>query len=232
MPTHIAAVETAQVESARRRKTRDRLMDAAYEVFAETGVHAASVEMITERAGFTRGAFYSNFDTKEGLFFALAERENRIRLERLQEGVDAILPEIDRVPLTEATLGDVVTRFLELQSDDARWCIVQSEFKLLAMRDSTVAASFLAYQRSFLSQLADCIDDAVRSVGLRFTMGPIAAIGIIVNVYESAVQEAILEGGNTGSMTAPPMARATLPALVQSLTEPLAASRQIRGLSG
>jgi AcrR family transcriptional regulator len=221
MPMQFAAAETAQVESARRRKTRDRLMDAAYEVFAETGVHAASVEMITERAGFTRGAFYSNFDTKEELFFALAERENRIRFERLQEGVDAILPELDSTPLTEATLGDVVTRFLELQSDDPRWCIVQSEFRLLAMRDPAVAANYLAYQRGFLSQLAERIDAAVRSVGLRFTMEPIAAIGIIVNVYESALQEAILEGGDANAITAPPMARSTLPALVQALTEPL-----------
>ncbi|HEV7848444.1 MAG TPA: TetR/AcrR family transcriptional regulator [Mycetocola sp.] len=221
MPSEIATVEPAQIESARRRKTRDRLMDAAYEVFAETGVPAASVEMITERAGFTRGAFYSNFDTKEELFFALAERENRIRLERLQEGVDAILPELDQAPLTEATLGDVVARFLELQSDDQRWCIVQSEFKLLAMRNPAVAASYLAYQRGFLAQLADRIDDAVRSVGLRFTLEPITAIGIIVNVYESALQEAILEGSDSDSISAPPMARATLPALVSSLTEPL-----------
>ena len=221
MPTEVAVAETAQVESARRRKTRDRLIDAAYEVFAETGVHAASVEMISERAGFTRGAFYSNFATKEELFFALAERENRIRFEGLQEGVDAILPELDRTPLTEATLGEVVTRFLEIQSDDTRWCIVQAEFKLLAMRDPSVAASYLAYQRGFLQQLADRIDGAVRAVGLRFTMEPIAAIGIIVNVYESALQEAILEGGVVDPISAPPLARSTLPALVQALTEPL-----------
>jgi AcrR family transcriptional regulator len=221
MPTETATAETAQIDSARRRRTRERLVDAAYEVFAETGFHAASVEMITERAGFTRGAFYSNFDTKEELFFTLAERENRIRLERLQEGVDVILPELDRVPLTEATLGSVVTRFLELQADDARWCVVQSEFKLLAMRDAVVAARFIAYQRGFVQQLAERIDDAVRSVGLRFTMDPIAAIGIIVNVYEAAVQEAILEGGDTDSISAPPTARSTLPALVHALTEPL-----------
>lgn len=196
-------------------------MDAAYEVFAETGVHAASVEMITERAGFTRGAFYSNFDTKEELFFALAERENRIRFERLQEGVDAILPELDSTPLTGATLGEVVTRFLELQSDDRRWCIVQSEFKLLAMRNPAVAASYLAYQRDFLEQLAERIDGAVRSVGLRFTMDPTVAIGIIVNVYEAALHEAVLEGGDTDTISAPPLARSTLPALVHALTEPL-----------
>ncbi len=222
MPTEVEIDETAQVESARRRKTRDRLIDAAFEVFAETGVHAASVEMISERAGFTRGAFYSNFATKEELFFALAERENRIRFERLQEGVDEILPELGATALTEETLGEVVTRFLELQSDDRRWSLVQSEFKLLAMRNAQVAASYVAYQRDFLEQLTERISDAVRSVGLQFTIEPVEAIGIIVTVYESAMQAAILESTDADSLSVPKMARATLPALVHALTEPLA----------
>lgn len=222
MPTEAATAETTQVETARRRKTRDRLIDAAYEVFAETGVHAASVEMITERAGFTRGAFYSNFETKEELFFALAERENRLRFERLQEGVDAILPDVDPAALTDAALGDLVTRFLVLQGDDRRWCLVQSEFRLLAMRDAVVAASYLAYQRGFLERLAEWIDAAIGSVGLRFTMDRVAAVRIIVNVYESAMQEAILEGSDDGAVPVPPLARDTLPGLVQALTEPVA----------
>ncbi|MET0480807.1 MAG: TetR/AcrR family transcriptional regulator [Mycetocola sp.] len=210
-----------QGETARRRKTRDRLIDAAYEVFAETGVHAASVEMITERAGFTRGAFYSNFAEKEELFFALAERENRLRFERLQEGVDAILPDVDPGSLTESALGDLVTRFLVLQGDDRRWCLVQSEFRLLAMRNTDVAASYLAYQRGFLQQLAERIDAALASVGLRFTIEPVVAVRIIVNVYESAMQESILEGSDAGAF-APPLARTTLPGLVQAMTEPIA----------
>ena len=78
-----AASEDAPVESARRQKTRARLLDAAFDVFAEHGVRAASVEMITEAAGFTRGAFYSNFSTKEELFFALMEREKTMRIEQL-----------------------------------------------------------------------------------------------------------------------------------------------------
>ena len=60
--------------SARRAQTRDRLMDAALDVFAERGVLAASVEEVCERAGFTRGAFYSNFATKDELCVALLTR--------------------------------------------------------------------------------------------------------------------------------------------------------------
>ncbi len=211
-----------QGESARRRKTRDRLIDAAYEVFAETGIHAASVEMITERADFTRGAFYSNFESKEELFFALAERENRLRFERLQEGVDSILPGVDvAAAVTEGTLSQIVMQFLELQGDDRRWCLVQSEFRLLAMRDSSVATSYLEFQRNFQSQLAARLDDAVRSVGLEFIIDPVDVTRLILNVYEAAMQESILEGSDALNMSRSPIVLGTLPPLIQSLTRPL-----------
>ncbi|MFU8946731.1 TetR/AcrR family transcriptional regulator [Mycetocola zhadangensis] len=221
MSTSLDQLET-QGETARRRKTRDRLIDAAYEVFAETGIHAASVEMITERAGFTRGAFYSNFDSKEELFFALAERENRLRFERLQDGVDSILPGLDAATaVTDETLSTLVMRFLEMQGDDRRWCLVQSEFRLLAMRDAAVAASYLEYQRDFQASLAARLDDALRSVGLTFVIDPVAVTRMIVNVYESAMQESILEGSNVPNMSQSPIVLGTLPPLIQSLTRPL-----------
>ena len=48
-----------------------RVQRAAPEVFAEVGMDAASVEMICERAGFTRGAFYSNFASMDELLVAV-----------------------------------------------------------------------------------------------------------------------------------------------------------------
>ena len=54
-------------------RTRRALLDAAGEIFAERGFHRASVEAITARAGYTRGAFYSNFASKEELFAELLQ---------------------------------------------------------------------------------------------------------------------------------------------------------------
>ncbi|HEV2814851.1 MAG TPA: TetR/AcrR family transcriptional regulator [Solirubrobacteraceae bacterium] len=54
-------------------RTRQALLDAAGEVFVERGLHRTSVEAIAERAGFTRGAFYSNFGSKEELFAELLQ---------------------------------------------------------------------------------------------------------------------------------------------------------------
>ena len=61
--------------SARRAQTRDKLMAAAVSVFAARGIIGASVEEICEAAGFTRGAFYSNFADKDALVLALIQAD-------------------------------------------------------------------------------------------------------------------------------------------------------------
>src|SRR5437016_2503729 len=58
----------------RREATRAALLDAAARVFIERGFAGTSVEAIAEEAGYTRGAFYSNFETKEELFAELLQQ--------------------------------------------------------------------------------------------------------------------------------------------------------------
>jgi len=58
----------------RRAMTRDHLLAAAAEVFAQRGYHSATIDEVAEAAGFTKGAVYSNFSSKEDLFLALAQR--------------------------------------------------------------------------------------------------------------------------------------------------------------
>src|SRR5512139_646545 len=90
-----AAVENADethARSARREVTRQRVLDAAREVFAERGVIGGTVEDICEAAGFTRGAFYSNFADKADVVRALLAREHGRLLEHLDATFDAPLP--------------------------------------------------------------------------------------------------------------------------------------------
>ena len=60
----------------RRAQTRERLLDAAAEVFNRLGYHGASLEAVADAAGYTKGAVYSNFASKSELFLALAERRS------------------------------------------------------------------------------------------------------------------------------------------------------------
>ena len=53
--------------------TREKLFEAAARVFEEQGIGGASIEAIAAAAGFTRGAFYSNFKSKDSLIIAMLE---------------------------------------------------------------------------------------------------------------------------------------------------------------
>lgn len=72
-----------------RARTRTRLLDAAEELFAERGIAATPIEDIAARAGFSRGAFYSNFEDKDALVMAILRRTT----ERNNEEVDRLFAE-------------------------------------------------------------------------------------------------------------------------------------------
>ncbi|MEY2698373.1 MAG: hypothetical protein RL720_329 [Actinomycetota bacterium] len=193
--------ETKPAESARRQKTRERLMDAAFEVFSEVGIHAATVEMIAERADFTRGAFYSNFDTKEELFLALAERGYNERLALLRESVaniDVIMPSMlgnASGKLSAAELGPIVASFLEQQGENSNWFLFQSELRLLAMRDPEVGKIYLAQKLVADQEFGNIIAVAFAAVGLNPALDSVELANIMMNTYEAALQEAIMSGG-------------------------------------
>ncbi len=88
-----------------REQTRERLFEAAAEVFERRGIGAASIETIAAAAGFTRGAFYSNFAGKDDLIIAMLEdhvdrsvRRNLELLARHRDPADfiAALRAVDR----------------------------------------------------------------------------------------------------------------------------------------
>ncbi|WP_285117362.1 TetR/AcrR family transcriptional regulator [Leifsonia sp. fls2-241-R2A-40a] len=211
--------EEAPAESARRQRTRARLLDAAFDVFAEHGVRAASVETIAEAAGFTRGAFYSNFSSKEELFFALMEREKTMRLEQLNSGVAQFLAPLvsDGVPdLGDQDVLQTITRILELQTDDRRWWLVQAEFQLMALRDHSIAADYLRYQDEFFSDLTEIVVEALTSAGRRFTIKAEEAVRVIAELCASEEARAVLAGDER---TFPERLSESVPAILLALTE-------------
>jgi AcrR family transcriptional regulator len=67
-------MRTVQSRAERQAQTREDLIDAAEELFTANGFHATSLDAVAIAAGYTKGAVYSNFSSKEDLFFAVYER--------------------------------------------------------------------------------------------------------------------------------------------------------------
>src|SRR5215218_4149251 len=65
--------------------TRDKLFEAAARVFEEQGIGGASIETLAAAAGFSRGAFYSNFSSKDELIIAMLEDHVEQSIKRLHD---------------------------------------------------------------------------------------------------------------------------------------------------
>ena len=59
--------------SARKARTRGALLDAAARVYARHGIDGATLDQVAEEAGFTKGAVYAHFGSKDNLLLALVE---------------------------------------------------------------------------------------------------------------------------------------------------------------
>src|SRR5829696_271407 len=79
-------MKTARLTRAERReRTRDDLIAAADRAFVDGGFHATSLDQIAAAAGYTKGAVYSNFASKEDLFFAVYERRAAVAEAQMAE---------------------------------------------------------------------------------------------------------------------------------------------------
>ena len=213
-------LEPAPTATARRHATRERLLDAAFAVFAEQGVHASTVEQIVEHAGFPRGAFYSNFTTKEELFVALMEREDAARLAALEQKFAVLRPRLEAVgaALDADAIAGIVLDFLVGPFDDHPWNLISTEFQLLALRDPAFATMYLAHRGQYDSALVPILERTLLQAGRVWTTDPAVAVRLLSAVYDDAVRAAILHGTQTYD---PAVVRDTIVRVVLTLTHPL-----------
>jgi AcrR family transcriptional regulator len=122
-----------------RARTRSELLDAAARVFGARGFHAASVDQVAEAAGYTKGAVYSNFASKEELFLELLDRHLDEAIGALEQLVFDVAPE------------DRAERFVAQQDRmsvlDRGWFLLEAEFLLYAARNEQVRDRVATRQR-------------------------------------------------------------------------------------
>ncbi len=138
----VVMARTRLSREASREQTRQRLLAAAGEVFAEQGVNGSSVEEIAARAGYSRGAFYGNFQDKHDLVLALL----RQRTEREATEVAAL------GAAAGGTFADVLEPLREWNRERAahlnEWLALRLELWLYALRHDDVRAG-LAGRETF-----------------------------------------------------------------------------------
>jgi AcrR family transcriptional regulator len=209
--------------TARREATRERVLDAALAVFAERGVIGSSVEDICEKAGFTRGAFYSNFADKADLVDALVEREHA----RVIASLDANLAVTfaDLAGLGASGLGDpgsmapVVERILGAVPVARTVAMLQTELEINAIRQPGVSSSFRDADARFRARIAEFIVLGTGHRNRELLVDAAYVADASIAIVERSVRRALLQGGGADPDA---MARAVLPLLLLAVSRPKA----------
>jgi AcrR family transcriptional regulator len=208
-PTTLAP---ASPVSPRRTRTRQRLMAAAVAVFAERGVIGSSVEEICEAAGFTRGAFYSNFADKDELVLALIEQGIAEEYAAAEEAVTELKAQ-GATPSPAAAVAQVLDRLNHGGRSDRTNLLAQRELLLYAARVPGLRAPYQAFADACRAQVEALVTDALVFAELEFTVPLDLALDLLMAAHDHMQQAALFTDRlDPGAMHA----------LIMILTRPLA----------
>ncbi len=157
-------------QAERRAQTSQRLLDAAAEVFARLGFHAATVDDVAEAAGYTKGAVYANFAGKEALFLALLDRHLDDQLAQVDQLVGAASDSDLHAGLRDASTTQMAA--------GESFGLLMLEFWLYAARDAPARAALAARYQRMRDRLAGVIveRDAARGIAGSRAPNEVAAL--------------------------------------------------------
>jgi AcrR family transcriptional regulator len=181
-----ASVDRPPRVTRRRAMTRARLIDAAFEVFAAQGFGQTSIEGVCEAAGYTRGAFYSNFESLDELFFALYEQRSDLLAAQVAEALAE--------PVERETTASLVERIVAALMIDRDWILVKTEFFLYAARTPAAAATLTSHRTKLHNVLARLLSSAVDRTGLPPSLRtPEGLATAVMAVHDGAMTRLLLD---------------------------------------
>jgi AcrR family transcriptional regulator len=170
----------------RQAHTRARLMRSAATVAARRGLERASLDEVAEEAGFTKGAVYANFQSKEDLFLAILDERFAERLE-----------ELDRVLAAGGTPEDQARRaasdFMRAIESDPEWERLFFEFALYASRNEPFRRELVKRYRGLRGRIAELLARRAAELGIEPEIPPEHVAAMAFAMANGIALERLLE---------------------------------------
>jgi AcrR family transcriptional regulator len=179
----------------RRPVTVAAVLDAGLTLFLERGFHQASIHDITAAAGLTRGAFYSNFPTKEALFLAVYDRKTDEMLDDFNGILAGASPDVDAVPL-------LLNYAANGGAGGDEWFLALAEFTVHAARDTALRAEFAAHRARFITKLSELIANAAAATDRQIDADVNDLADVILALHEGTAMLRVSrpEGATSGAL--------------------------------
>lgn len=204
------ASETDSTPRRSRENTRARLVEAAGDVFAEKALRRVTVDDVVAAAGFTRGAFYSNFSGIDELFFDVYAYQADQMLDAVGEVVEGVRPEDFSMDSLALVLG-------ALRPFGRRWFLIQNEFALFAVRDEAARETFQEQHRRIQGRIEQIVHAVLSLLGREPEVPLRHVADALIALYLHSLGTEQLE---TGGLDPESLESAVLPKVLLGLSRP------------
>jgi len=171
----------------RRAETRARLLDAAFRVFAAKGFGQTRIDDVCAAAGYTRGAFYSNFASLDELFFALYDDRATIIAGQVADALAA--------PLLDSSVRPVIERTAATLLLDRDWLLVKTDFLLHAARNPALATRLARHRDELRSAIQDRLFAVRGQLALPDSIVDVpSAARAVIAAYDGVTVQLLVDG--------------------------------------
>lgn len=177
---------TRMTREERKSETRVRLLAAAEAVFARRGYHAASVDEVCDEAGYSKGALYAHFASKEDLLMELIGTRMRTYLEDLAARFvrTGTLPE---------RIREVVAFLAQTIEEKPRWCVLYIEFWTHAMRTPEVRGRLAEQYASWRTMTAALIETQADEAGVTLPLPADDLAAGVVAMFDGFILQQLVD---------------------------------------
>jgi TetR/AcrR family transcriptional regulator, transcriptional repressor of aconitase len=192
------AIKQRLTRQESRLETRTRLLESAAQLFARGGYEGASVDLIAESAGYSKGAFYSNFESKEAIFLELLDTHKRREIDALAQLLAQDIPGSELLSLIRNSESG--------RGPDFDFGLLSAEFQLQACRDKTFAKTYAKLHRTHRDTMAGLVTKLFAKLGRTPPSAPsdladiIMALTTGLSLQETSVQAPPHKGIVTGAI--------------------------------
>ena len=158
-----------------------------FEVFVEKGVDGATVDDLVKAAGFTRGAFYSNFSTKEEVFSALFDEVTAELIAIANSAVDSAVaqgtPQEGREVPDLDDAGVMLAVFEGIRPFGRQWYLLYSDAIARSLRDEQMRAELAVQRERLRDQIGALLTMRLEASGARALLAPEDLAQLLIGIF-------------------------------------------------
>ena len=171
----------------RRENTRTKLVRASLEVFVEKGIDGATVDDLVTAAGFTRGAFYSNFSSKEEVFTALFDEVTAELIAIANTAVGSAVSDGEctgsQSPPDLDDAGVMLAVFEGIRPFGRQWYLLYSDAIARSLRDERMRAALAEQRERLRDQIGALLTLRLEASGARALLAPEDLAQLLIGIF-------------------------------------------------